>query len=234
MIDGLIAASCSDPEEIASTLKAQLVVAALNHYPLGAYLHAAVMRTGGGCLLLPARPGSGKTTLAAGLARVGFAYHTDEVAVLDRDRLAVRGLPMCLTLKEGAWTLLAPLYPAISSLPVHQRVDGKAVRYLPPPVQIGDPALDRHWPVRWIVFPRYRPGAPTRLEPVRRTEALRRLLDECLALRLVLDEERVAQLVRWIGDIACLELEYGDLDQAVVALRDLCVGQRAEALTLPG
>ncbi len=231
VIDEVIVASCPDASELASTLKAELVVAALNRYPLGIYLHAAVMRAAHGCLLLPARPGSGKTTLAAGLARAGFAYHSDEFAVLDRERLAVRGLPVCLTLKEGAWTTLAPLYPEIASLPVHHRVDGKIVRYLPPPAQSDDPALDRHWPVRWLVFPRYRAGAPTRLAPVRRTEALRRLLDECLALRLTLNDELVERLVEWIAGIACFELEHGDLDTAVSALRELCVGQVAEPVS---
>jgi hypothetical protein len=230
VIDGAIVASCSGASELVSTLKAELVVSALNRYPLGIYLHAAVMRTGDGCLLLPARPGSGKTMLAAGLASAGFAYHSDEVAVLDGDRLAARGLPLCLTLKEGAWTTLAALDPEIASLPTHHRVDGKIVRYLPPPVRRGDPDLDRHWPVRWVIFPRYRVGAVNRLVPVRRTEALSRLLDECLALRLALNDDLVEQLVRWIADIECFELEHDDLDAAVSAVRELCVGQRAELL----
>jgi hypothetical protein len=69
-------------------------------------------------------------------------------------------------------------------------------------------------PVRHIIFPRYEHAAPTRLERVKRSEALGRLMGECLALRQRLDQKNVQQLVRWIGGIECYELTFSSLEIA--------------------
>ncbi|MDX6752119.1 PqqD family peptide modification chaperone [Geminicoccaceae bacterium 1502E] len=226
--EGRILDRCDSPAGVAPIVKAELLVAAINRYDFSFYLHAAMLRAGEDCLLLPAAPGSGKTTLSAALARAGLAYHSDEVTLLDGERLAARGVPLCPAVKEGSWPVLKERYPELDRQPRHRRGDDKIVRYLPPPVHPGDRALDRHWPVRWIVFPRYRAGAATALRPLARIEALRRLLDECLALRLQLDEAAVERLARWIEGIECHELEVGDLDAAVGLVRGLCL-ERARA-----
>jgi hypothetical protein len=69
-------------------------------------------------------------------------------------------------------------------------------------------------PVGHIIFPRYEEAAPTRLERVKRSEALGRLMGECLALRQRLDQNNVRQLVRWITGIECYELTFSSLETA--------------------
>jgi hypothetical protein len=69
-------------------------------------------------------------------------------------------------------------------------------------------------PVRHIIFPRYEQAAPTRLERVKRSEALGRLMNECLALRQRLDQKNVGQLVRWISGVECYELTFSSLELA--------------------
>lgn len=221
-LDGEAAGPPLDLDGLAPAVKAALLTRAVNAYPFALDLHAALLRREGHALLLPAAPGGGKTTLAAALARAGFAYHTDEVTLLEPAQLAARGVPVCLSVKAGGEAVLERDYPGLAALPLHRRGDHRLVRYLPPPVRPGDPDLDRHWPVRWIVFPRYRADAPTELRPLSRVEGLRRLLAECLAWRLALDEARVAGLVAWIAGIAVHELEGGDLEAAVRALDGIC------------
>jgi hypothetical protein len=46
----------------------------------------------------------------------------------------------------------------------------------------------------------------TELRPVGRSEALRRLLQECLVLPERLDRTGVENLVRWIRSVECFEL----------------------------
>lgn len=212
---------CREVRAVPPMVKGGLVQLAANRTRFGLWIHAAMLRAGGEALLLPAAPGSGKTCLSAGLARAGLAYHSDEITLLEPKTLAARGLPVALTVKRDAWPLIAKRYPELLHQPFHERVDGRIVRYLPPPIRPGDPALDRAWPVRWIVLPSYRGGAKTRLEPVGRVEALRALLDECLALRLPLDPPTVDRLVDWIGGIECRRLVFGDLDEAVRLVRAL-------------
>jgi hypothetical protein len=221
---GVVLERCTGPAAVVPMVKGGLATLAANRSDFGLLVHAALLRAGDAALLLPAAPGSGKTCLAAGLARAGLAYHTDEITLLQADGLAARGLPVALTVKRGGWPVLRPLYPGLERLATHERVDGQTVRYLPPPVTTGDPALDLAWPVRWLVLPRFEAGAATRLEPVARVDALRALLDECLALRLPLTPSTVDRLAAWIGGIDCRRLVFGDLAEAV---------RRLAAMTAP-
>ena len=173
-------------------------------------------------MLLPASPGSGKTCLSLGLAHAGFAYHTDEIALLDGEDLHVRGVPVCPCVKDGGWPVISRLYPDIDTLQSHHRVDGKTVKYIPPPLDGHDVDPDQAWPVRWLVFPKYVRGSATELLPLSRVEGLRRLLEECLALRTPLNEVTVASLARWIAGIDCRTLTFSSLDDAVVLVRRLC------------
>ena len=69
-------------------------------------------------------------------------------------------------------------------------------------------------PVGHIIFPHYEQDAPTRLERVKRSEALGRVMGECVALRQRLDDTKVRQLVGWIAGIECYELTFSSLETA--------------------
>jgi len=207
---------------LAPAVKSALVIDAVNRHGFGFFLHAAVVRWDGACMLLPASPGSGKTCLSLALARAGFAYQTDEIALLDEDALKVRGVPVSPCVKDGAWPVIRRLYPEIDGREAHYRVDGKTVKYIPPPLNSSDPGTDCAWPVRWLVFPQYVPDDETRLVTLSRVEGLRRLLEECLALRTPLNERTVGRLAQWIARLDCRALTFSSLDDAVAELRALC------------
>jgi len=119
---------------------------------------------------------------------------------------------LAISIKNTGWDLIARYYPGIWSLPVHVRFDGKVLRYIPPP---ADAVKQVPMPVRHIIFPRYEQDAPTRLERIKRSEALNRLMGECLAMRRSLDDTKVRQLVGWIAGIECYELTFSSLETAV-------------------
>jgi hypothetical protein len=220
IIDGRQADHCEDAEAVAPMVKGALSMAAVNHQDFALYLHAAMLQRCGGALLLPAPPQSGKTCLSAALAKAGFAYCTDEITLLERGTLMARGVPVALTVKNSAWPLLQPLYPELASLPRHQRVDAKVIKYLLPPRNAL--ALDIVCRVRWIVFPRYARGGQTELAPLPRVEALRLLMEECLAIRLEFTATNVQQLVDWIAEVACYTLTFDDLASAVELVSRVC------------
>src|SRR3546814_12138641 len=113
-----------------------------------------MLRDSEGAILLPAPSQSGKTCLAAALAREGFTYCTDETTLLDSRNFRARGLPTALAVKAAAWDLLQPLYPGLQALPAPNRADGKIVKYMPPPS--GSMAADphNHGHVHSIIFNR--------------------------------------------------------------------------------
>jgi hypothetical protein len=220
LLDGVVVETSPSLEALGPQVKSALTVAAINAYGFALYVHAAMLRPPGssGAILLPAAAGSGKTCLSAALATAGYAYHTDEITLLSGPSLCARGVPVCLTVKEPAWPVLADRYPALADLASHQRIDGKTCKYLPPPVDPADPALAAEWPVVALVFPRYAPGVETRLSRLPRLDALGRLLEQCLAIRLDLDAATVGRLVDWIAEVEVYELWFADLDGAVSAL----------------
>jgi hypothetical protein len=120
-------------------------------------------------------------------------------------------MPLAMCIKSTGWDLMAHYYPGILSLPVHVRSDEKVLRYIPPP---ADSLEQVPMPVGHIIFPRYEQAAPNRLARVKRSEALGRLMNECLALRQRLDQENVRQLVRWIAGVECYELAFSSLEAA--------------------
>jgi hypothetical protein len=224
VIDGAAVDHCLRIETLAPMVKQALGAAAVNDVQaLALHLHAAMLRRNGTALLLPAAPGGGKSCLAAALARASdFAYHTDEITLLERAALKVRGLPAALAVKDGGWPVLEPLYPEIRSLTTHRRADQTVVRYLPPPVQSRDPALDRSYAVRWIVFPRYAPSTPNHIERLARVEALQLVFDECLALRMELTSHTVQELIDWISGIECYTMTFSDIQEAVRLVDGVC------------
>lgn len=176
------------------------------------YIHAGTVGMDGACVLLPAAPGSGKSSLTAALTHRGFRYFSDEVALIQPETFMVNPMPMAFCAKSTGWDLLARYYPEILSVPTHIRSDGKVVRYVAPPADRIQkvPASVSH-----IVFPRYDKASKTELQPIARSEALGRLMSECLDQKHRLDRNNVEQLVRWISGIRCYALPFSSLEDAV-------------------
>jgi hypothetical protein len=192
-------------------VKGALWQSAVNAHDFLFYIHAGVVGTGKSCVLLPAAPGSGKSSLTAALVHNGFRYFSDEVALIERGTFLVPPMPMALCVKSTGWDVIARYHPQIDALPAHERMDGKVVRYVPPAAraiqQTG--ALVSH-----IVFPCYDKDAETELKPIARSDALGRLMVECLALRQRLTPTNIANLLRWIAEVDCYALTFSSLDEA--------------------
>lgn len=211
---------CQRRDQLAPLVKISLVRFALRHGRAAYAIHAAGVTLGERCLLLPGASGSGKSTLAAALVMAGCGLLGDDTIVLAHDTLAARQMPFAICLKPGAWRLLRKQLPQLAQQPIHNRPDGKRVRYLLPAETAPRIAPDVQTPVEWIVFPRRIRESPAELVPLSRAEALARLLHECCPLD-TLDPEKIAQLVQWIAAISCFELRFSGLDAAVERLRRL-------------
>ena len=197
---------------MAPLVKGALWTGAVNAFDFLLDLHSGVVAKGDSCILLPAAAGSGKSSLTAALTNAGFAYLSDEVALVEPGTFRVPAVPLAVCVKDTAWDLMSRYYPELPTLAIHRRDDGKVVRYVPPSAAAVYRGTAR---VSHIFFPRYSKGEPTRLKPLARSEGLAMLMDQCLALRQRLDHGNVRELVRWIGAIDCYSLPFSSLDEAV-------------------
>jgi hypothetical protein len=210
---------CRGIDALAPIVKSLVWMTAVRDHAFFLDIHAGVIGDGRACILLPAAPGSGKSTLTASLAHAGLQYFSDEVALLS-ERLDVYPVPLAICVKAAGVAALADRFPELRHLPVHRRGDGKDVIYLPPPAAALPPTREAR-PVAAIVFPKYRADAATALLRLGKLEALQRLLSECLIVTPPLDRRKVEALVRWIDTIPCYGLDYGQTEEAMAAVRDL-------------
>lgn len=205
---------CPSLDQLGALAKSCVVLRALEESTDLYAIHAGAVRRGDRCILLPGSSGSGKSTLVAGLVSEGFQLMADDTVVLSRHPVAVRPVACGICVKSGAWEPLAIRFPRLRRRMIESRPDGQSVRYLlPPEYPVAD--VDARVPVGWIVFPRYRPGQPTAIDPIGKGAALHRLMDCFVALRGRLDDADVRRLVEWISDIPCYDLQASSLTEAV-------------------
>lgn len=182
----------------------------------GFLLHAALLASSGQGLLLSGAPGAGKTTLALALAAGGLGYGSDDVVTVSPDAV-FRGVPFSPAVKTGAWRILAGHYPALETLPIHQRPDDQAVRYLPArQLPAGDIVAPR-----WALLLERREEAPAVLEPLDPLTVLSELLGGAFAPDHRLAGDAMVALARSFADIGCYRLVYSDLTSAVTCVMDL-------------
>jgi hypothetical protein len=183
-------------------------------------IHAAAVEAATGAVVLPAPPDAGKTTLTAALVMVGLLYLTDEVVAISAATGDILPFPRPLTLERESLAALADLDPAA---PLRWApADPKRTSFLAQESQrwwhltassIRPAALGRPCPPRTVIFPRYRPGRETRLEPIGTSEAVLELATNTFNL----DQhggQGLAQLARLAEQSSCFRLDISDLDDA--------------------
>ena len=97
-------ADCSGVAELAPIVKSLVWVTAVNDHRFFLNIHAGVIGDQSRCILLPAPPGSGKSTLTASLVHAGFEYFSDEVALLEEGSFDVFPVPLAICVKAPAST----------------------------------------------------------------------------------------------------------------------------------
>jgi hypothetical protein len=219
--------SCSEENQLAPLAKSLVWQTAVNDHDFFLDIHAAVVGDGERCYLLPATPGSGKSTLTAALVHHGFEYFSDEVALLHGNDLLVQPVPLATCIKDTGVAVLSAYYPRLPELRMHQRGDGKRVRYMPPPAG-STPATGTLRPVGAIIFPLYSPDRPTTLEGIDTMTALQSLMRECLIVDTRLDRDKVAGLLKWLARTPCYRLSVSNLEEAVRLIQSISseLGQR--------
>ena len=233
--DGYCATSPVARNELAPAIVREALIGAYEHSACLLGVHAGAVSSGERCVLLPGRSGSGKSTLTAALTHAGFTFLTDELALIMPDRHVIRGLPVGVGLKEGAWNVLASRFPCVADLPTHYQADGTAVRYLRPGEIRLPQDTQRTVSASAIVFPEYREHGETRLEPLTAAAALYRLSLAGYAVPGGHNTpDLVQRLIDWIRSVPCYALQVGDLDAGVRALASILMPPRGAVASQTG
>ena len=189
-------------------------------------LHASSIETDGRALVMPGDPGSGKTTLTAGLLARGWSYLCDEFALIDAEAGVVCPYPRALCIKEAGFGIIDRLgLPLRRRTPYRKTAKGR-VAFLNP-LDVRADVVGRASPVRWIVFPAYRPDAEPRLERISRGRAAFQLARQCFNFQSY-ESEALTILAGVTRQAECYRLTIGDLEAAC----DLVEGRLLEGQAL--
>jgi HprK-related kinase A len=181
--------------------------------------HAAIVERNGQALMLPAIPGSGKSTLCAALMLRGWRLLSDEFGLFRPETGLLEPLPRPIPLKNesidiireySADAVLGPVYPETRKGNVaHVRPTAASFQAVSAPAK-----------PTWIVFPRYLAGSTELLQPYAKGRAFLKLSGNSFNYRL--------QGARGFNGVADLvdscetwHLEFSDLNKAVALLDNL-------------
>lgn len=207
----------SEPRTIAVPLLEWTLNLCVFHQPsTNLILHAAVVERGGCALIMPAVPGSGKSTFCAALAHRGWRLLSDEVAILRRTDGRVVPATRPIGLKNASIDVIQQFAPeAVLGPGWPGTAKGTVAHCLPSEESIrraGEAAQPR-----WLMFPAYRHGAETELTPISKPRALVHAAADSFNYS-VLGTEGFTALSRLVDACDCYELTYGDLEDAVAVV----------------
>lgn len=176
-------------------------------------IHAAVLERHGRAVLLPAPPGSGKSTLCAALVTRGWRLLSDEMTLVRLDNGAVLPLPRPVSLKNESIAVIRAYAPdAVLSTPVEKTNKG-TIAHLKAPTGSIARAFEPARPAL-IVFPRYEHGAATSLAPLSKARAFMGVAENAFNYQ-VLGERGFMALAGLIESTTAFEFRYSQLDEAV-------------------
>lgn len=185
-------------------------------------IHAAVIERCGRAVLLPAPPGSGKSTLCAGLVQRGWRLLSDELALIDMETGLVRGMARPVNLKNASIEVLRAFAPeAVMTRPVPDTLKGTVSLMQPPQDsvrRVREPALPT-----WVVLPKYLRGSAAMLEPHSRARTFLLMAEQ--SFNYDIHGLRGFEAVSALMDrCQTLQFTYSDLDDAVRMFDELAAG----------
>ena len=175
--------------------------------------HAGALEKSGLTLLLPALPGSGKSTLTAALSQRGWRLLSDEFGAFDPARREFRAILKPVALKNQSIEVIRRLEPAAALGPSFPNTRKGTVAHLAPQ---REAVLRRHEGARpgAVVLPRWEAGSKTRFEPIAEHVAFPALAFNAFNYS-VLGAAGFESAVRLVRQCPAWQLVYSDLDDAI-------------------
>jgi HprK-related kinase A len=184
-----------------------------NHCHQFIIIHAAVIARDGHAVVLPAPPGSGKSTLCAGLVCRGWRLLSDELCLIDARTGELVPLPRPVSLKNQSIEVIQRFQPdAVFSRVTHDTIKG-SVAHMRAPRESVERAHERAR-FSWLILPKYSKGAALKAEAMTPGKALISIADNSFNYQLH-GSAGFEQLANVIAGAQAMRFEYSELNEAV-------------------
>lgn len=176
-------------------------------------LHAASVERNGLAVILPAPPGSGKSTLCTALTLRGWRLLSDELTLINPQSLTASALARPINLKNASIDLIREFEPnSLWGPETYDTAKGR-VTHLRPPADSVERMLQTAQP-RWIVFPRYSPDSVPLLTPRAKAQTFIHLAENAFNYS-TLGETGFDVVGRLVDQCDCYDFTYSRLDDAL-------------------
>jgi len=182
-------------------------------------IHAAVIEKSGHAVIMPAPPGSGKSTLTAALIQEGWRLLSDELTIIDIEKGCVTPFPRPVSLKNQSIDIIKKRYPSVVFGPLSTDTSKGNVCHIKPPLFSVEQQL-RECPVGWVIFPKYEPDVPAVLKPLCKGQSLMDVAENSFNYSR-LGGVGFDVLRKVISGADCYQFHYSELDDAVAIFEKL-------------
>lgn len=190
-------------------------------------IHAAVVEKQGLAAILPAPPGSGKSTLCAALVLSGWRLLSDELTLIEPETGLIHALARPVSLKNQSIPLIRECFAgAFINRASHDTAKGTVAHLRPP----RESVLRQHEPARpgWVIFPKWQAGAETRLTPRSRAQTFIYLAQNAFNYSH-LGARGFEAATRLIRQCECYDFTYHALPEALSVFDELAAGRGPRA-----
>jgi HprK-related kinase A len=187
-------------------------------------VHAAVLEREGCAVIMPAPPGSGKSTLCAGLVSRGWRLLSDELTLISLTDGMITPLGRPISLKNQSLDVIAQFYPdAVLNQVTHDTSKG-SISHLKVPAGHVQQLEERACP-KWVIFPKYISGSSAKLTLRSKANSLLELGRNSFNYH-VLGLAGFETLADVISGSDCYDFQYSQLEEAVAVFDQLAMRER--------
>jgi HprK-related kinase A len=187
-------------------------------------LHAAVIERDGCAVIMPAPPGSGKSTLCAGLTSRGWRLLSDELALISLSDHLISPLGRPISLKNESIEVIRNFDRGAVLNPLTHDTSKGAVTHMKVPGEQVDRMHERAR-ARWVIFPKYMANAGAELSPRSKASSMLELARNSFNY-MVLGLTGFEVLTDVITAVDCYDFTYSRLEDAVAVFDALAQEQR--------
>lgn len=182
-------------------------------------LHAAVVEKQGKALILPALPGSGKSTLSAALAMYGWRFLSDEFTMIRPQDGKILPIPRPTPLKNASIQVIKENFLNAEVGPLFPKTRKGTVAHLRTPESSVEQLKQAVLP-ELLIFPKYQANSEIQLNQLNKPYVIFKLASNAFNYELM--GKAGFELVKNVtASCRCYNLTYSDLDQALPLLDDL-------------